>query len=83
MIGVVTKLVRRAENGDLFSNLETYYNAHRVMPFNSNLSSRIIKSPKVYFIDSGFACRLKGWTSREGEEIDYLIQKSPNQYIFY
>lgn len=34
-----------------------------VPPFASNLSTRLIKSPKVYFVDTGLACRLQGWTS--------------------
>jgi hypothetical protein len=93
-----------------------------VMPFSSNLSKRLIKSPKVYFNDTGIACRLQGWTSsgpiftspqqghlfenlvfseiyklnlnfqlgwqifhwrsRDGEEIDFVIQKNPGEYIF-
>jgi predicted AAA+ superfamily ATPase len=36
-----------------------------LMPFSSNLSSRLIKSPKVYFLDTGLACRLQGWSSLE------------------
>jgi hypothetical protein len=93
-----------------------------IMPFSSNLSSRLIKSPKVYFIDTGIVCRLQGWTaaapiltspqqghlfenlvfseiyklninyglgwqifhwrSRDGEEIDFVIQKDPGSFIF-
>jgi predicted AAA+ superfamily ATPase len=34
-------------------------------PYFSNLSSRLIKSPKVYFIDTGLACRLQGWSSAD------------------
>lgn len=104
------------------SILESMHIISLVMPFSSNLSSRLIKSPKVYFIDTGLACRLQGWTSaepiltspqqgslfenlvfseifklninyqlgwqiyhwrsREGEEIDFLIQKNPGQFIF-
>ncbi len=93
-----------------------------VRPFSSNLSSRLIKSPKVYFIDTGLACRLQGWTSAEpiitspqqghlfenlvfseiykmninfqrgaeiffwrskdGEEVDFLLQFNPRDFIF-
>jgi predicted AAA+ superfamily ATPase len=45
------------------SVLERMHIIALVMPFSSNLSSRLIKSPKVYFIDTGLACRLQGWTS--------------------
>lgn len=91
-------------------------------PYSGNLNSRLVKSPKIYFIDTGLACRLQGWSSaepiatspqqghlfenlvfseiyktslnfnlnfkiyhwrsREGEEIDFLIQIDPRNYIF-
>jgi predicted AAA+ superfamily ATPase len=115
--GVDSKTIK-----EWISILERMHIISLVMPFSSNLSSRLIKSPKVYFIDTGLACRLQGWTSaepiltspqqgslfenlvfseifklnnnyqlgwqiyhwrsREGEEIDFLIQKNPNQFIF-
>lgn len=93
-----------------------------VMPFSTNLSSRLIKSPKVYFVDTGLACRLQGWTSadpiltspqqghlfenlvfseiwkmnlnfqlglqiyhwrsREGEEVDFLVQMNSKSHLF-
>ncbi len=93
-----------------------------VPPFSSNLSSRLTKSPKVYFLDTGLASRLQGWTSaepiitspqqgalfenlvfselfklnlnfqfgyqiyhwrsRDGEEIDFLLQLNPNKFLF-
>jgi predicted AAA+ superfamily ATPase len=30
-------------------------------PFESNLNKRLIKSPKIYFLDTGLAVRLQGW----------------------
>lgn len=36
-----------------------------VEPFFSNLSKRLIKSPKIYFVDTGLACRLQGWSEVE------------------
>jgi predicted AAA+ superfamily ATPase len=45
------------------SILERMHVIALVPPFASNLSTRLIKSPKVYFIDTGLACRLQGWTS--------------------
>lgn len=32
-------------------------------PYSRNLSSRAVKTPKLYFTDTGLACRLVGWTS--------------------
>ena len=34
-----------------------------VEPYSSNLSSRLIKSPKIYFLDTGLAVRLQGWSN--------------------
>lgn len=45
------------------SVLEQMHIIRLLQPYSSNLSKRLIKSPKVYFIDTGLACRLQGWTS--------------------
>lgn len=116
-VGVDGKTIK-----DWISILERMHIIALVMPFSSNLSSRLVKSPKIYFIDTGLACRLQGWTSaepiltspqqgalfenlvfseifklnsnyqlgwqiyhwrsRDGEEIDFLIQKDPNHFLF-
>lgn len=44
-----------------------------IPPYSSNLSSRLVKSPKLYFTDTGLACRLQGWTSAE------ILLTSPQQ----
>ncbi len=107
---------------DWISILERMNIIATVAPYSSNLSSRLTKAPKIYFIDTGLACRLQGWTSpepiltspqqgmlfenlvfseifklnmnfqlgwqiyhwrsRAGEEVDFLIQTSPNNFIF-
>jgi len=48
---------------DWVSVLENMNVIALVQSFSSNLSKRLIKAPKVYFIDTGLACRLQGWTS--------------------
>lgn len=93
-----------------------------VKPYSGNLTSRLIKSPKIFFIDTGLVCRLQGWSSAEPiltspqqgflfenlvfseiykltnnfqldweifhwrtkdqEEIDFLIQKGSNEFLF-
>lgn len=58
---------------DWVSVLERMHIIALVMPFSSNLSSRLVKTPKVYFIDTGLACRMQGWTSAEP------IMTSPQQ----
>lgn len=32
-------------------------------PFHANSAKRVIKSPKLYFMDTGLVCHLLGWTS--------------------
>jgi uncharacterized protein len=116
-IGVDGKTIK-----EWISVLERMHIISLVMPYASNLSKRLIKSPKVYFWDTGLACRLQGWSSatpiltspqqghlfenlvfaeiskmninfqlgwkifhwrsREGEEIDFIIQKSPQNFLF-
>lgn len=91
-------------------------------PFHSNLTTRLVKAPKIYFLDTGLVCRLQGWTSafpiltspqqgllfenlvfselfklninhrlgwkifhwrsRDQAEIDFLIQKSAQDFLF-
>lgn len=32
-------------------------------PYHNNINSRIIKTPKIYFMDTGLACYLTGWNT--------------------
>lgn len=43
--------------------LEASFVLHRLGPFLSNRTSRLIKSPKIYISDSGLACHLAGIAS--------------------
>jgi predicted AAA+ superfamily ATPase len=42
------------------SVLETCYIVHRLPPFHGNLGKRLIKTPKLYFLDTGLLCYLLG-----------------------
>ena len=42
------------------SVLEASYVVLRVPPWHANLGKRLIKTPKVYFVDSGLLCALLG-----------------------
>lgn len=42
------------------SVLEAGYVAFRLMPFHANMSKRLVKSPKLHFLDSGLVCYLLG-----------------------
>ncbi len=44
--------------------LETTQQIMLVPPYHGNLGKRMVKSPKVYFLDSGLACHLLGIASR-------------------
>lgn len=45
------------------SVLETAFLVFRLRPFHANLRSRAVKTPKLYFYDTGLACALLGITS--------------------
>ena len=42
------------------SILETSYIVYRLQPFHKNFNKRLVKSPKLYFYDTGVACSLLG-----------------------
>lgn len=43
-----------------FALLETTFLVHLVPPWSANLGARLVKSPKVYLLDTGLACHLLG-----------------------
>jgi hypothetical protein len=45
------------------SVLETAFLVFRLRPFHANLRSRAVKTPKLYFYDTGLACALLGITN--------------------
>lgn len=45
--------------------LESSYLVHRLPPYHRNFGKRLVKSPKLYFLDVGLACWLLGITSME------------------
>jgi predicted AAA+ superfamily ATPase len=50
---------------DWLSILERMGIVYLLTPYHSNLNSRLTKMPKVYFIDTGIAVRLQGYSSLE------------------
>lgn len=48
--------------------LETSYTAFRLQPFYKNIGKRLVKTPKVYFYDTGLVCWLLGITSAQDLE---------------
>lgn len=49
--------------GSWIGILQASYIIHLLPPFYNNFSKRIVKSPKLYFYDTGLACALLGITS--------------------
>jgi len=38
---------------------------YRLAPYHANLSKRVVRRPKIYFLDAGFAAHLQGWRAAE------------------
>jgi len=55
------------------SLLEASYIIYRLKPYYRNLGKRVIKSPKVYFHDTGLLCYLLGINSEEVLEKHYAM----------
>lgn len=47
------------------SILEASFQVALVRPFHSNLTSRLVKAPKLFFLDTGLAAYLTEWSSPE------------------
>jgi len=54
------------------SLLESSYIIFTLQPYYKNFNKRLIKSPKIYFYDTGLACSLLGITSEEQLNSHYL-----------
>ncbi|WP_319560281.1 ATP-binding protein [Marispirochaeta sp.] len=55
------------------SILEASFIVYRLRPFYNNYNKRLVKSPKLYFTDTGLVCSLLG--IRKKEELDYHFLK--------
>jgi len=47
------------------SLLETSFQVRLLQPYFPNIGKRQIKTPKLYFLDTGLVCHLTGWTSAD------------------
>lgn len=54
------------------SILESSYVVYRLQPYYENFSKRLIKSPKLYFYDTGLACSLLGIRNEGQVALHYL-----------
>ncbi|MCL2480631.1 MAG: ATP-binding protein [Spirochaetaceae bacterium] len=51
-------------------------------PYSSNLTNRIVKTPKIYFLDTGLACFLANMDTPEALEASYLNGAMLETYCF-
>jgi predicted AAA+ superfamily ATPase len=54
------------------SILESSYILYRLQPFHRNFNKRLVKSPKLYFYDTGVACSLLGLRDESQVNLHYL-----------
>jgi hypothetical protein len=54
------------------SILETSYILYRLLPYHKNYNKRLVKSPKLYFYDTGLACSLLGIRDKNQVKSHYL-----------
>ena len=47
------------------SILQASYLVHLLQPFHSNITKRLVKTPKLYFLDTGLCAYLTDWTTPE------------------
>lgn len=59
-LGTDSKTIQR-----WLSILETSYIAFTLEPWHNNLSKRVVKTPKLYFYDTGLLCHLLGIRNKE------------------
>lgn len=54
------------------SILESSYILYRLQPYHANFNKRLVKSPKLYFHDTGLACSLLGIRDESQVNLHYL-----------
>jgi len=63
------------------SILETSGLVYLLQPYYNNLSKRLIKTPKLYFLDTGLCCYLTKWSSSKALEAGALSGEILETYI--
>ncbi len=69
--------VRHATAGAWLSVLEASYLAWRLQPLHANVTSRLVKTPKLHLVDTGLVCYLLGIRTA-----DHLRQHPLRGFIF-
>lgn len=73
------------------SILETSGLIYLLQPYHSNLTSRLVKTPKIYFLDTGLCSYLTGWSTPQSLEAGsmsgailetYLLSEILKSYLY-
>lgn len=64
------------------SVLEASNVVHLLPPFHRNLGKRLVKTPKLYFLDTGLACHLAGFDSISALASSSLLGAFFETYVF-
>lgn len=63
------------------SLLEASFVVYRLQPWHTNFNKRVVKSPKIYFYDTGLACYLLGLKSKEEINVHFAKGALFENYI--
>ncbi len=63
------------------SILEASFQVYLLQPYHSNLTKRLIKTPKLYFLDTGLCCYLTQWSSPETLEAGAMAGAMLETYV--
>jgi len=72
--------VKTAKNW--LSILEASFQVYLLQPYHSNLTKRLVKRPKLYFLDTGLCAYLTQWTSPEALAAGAMAGPILETYIF-
>jgi len=64
------------------SILETAGLIYLLQPYHTNLTKRLVKAPKLYFLDTGLCCHLMRWTSPETLEAGAMSGAMLETFVF-
>jgi len=64
------------------SILETSGLIYLLQPYQSNVTNRLVKTPKLYFLDTGLCSYLTGWSTPESLELGSMSGAILETYLF-
>jgi predicted AAA+ superfamily ATPase len=67
---------------DWLSILEASFQVYLLQPYHTNLTKRLVKTPKLYVLDTGLCCYLTQWTNPEALAAGAMAGSILETYIF-